>query len=78
MFSRLFLSSDVVAILKKKKGGVAVSASYRLAPKNPFPAHIQDCNAALAWVMQNISSFGGDANWIVVSGGENVFSPFFL
>lgn len=51
------------------QGGVAVSASYRLAPKDPFPAHIQDCNAALAWVMQNISSFGGDPKWIIVSGG---------
>ncbi len=66
IFLFLFFSFCVV-------GGVAVSASYRLAPKNPFPAHIQDCNAALKWTIANIASFGGDPNWIIVSGGFSFF-----
>ncbi len=52
------------------QGGVAISASYRLAPKHPFPAHIQDANAALKWVVANVAQFGGDPNWIVAAGGS--------
>jgi acetyl esterase/lipase len=52
------------------RGGVAVSASYRLAPKDPFPAQIQDANAALRWVEANIAEFGGDPSFIISGGGS--------
>ncbi len=31
-------------------GFVAVSINYRLAPKNVFPAQLEDCRAALQWI----------------------------
>ena len=52
------------------QGGLAVSCSYRLAPKHAFPAHVQDANNALRWVRKNIESFGGNPNCIIVAGGS--------
>ena len=36
-----------------KHGYVAVTVSYRLAPKYPFPAAIHDVKAAVRWVRAN-------------------------
>jgi len=47
--------------------GVAIP-SYRLMPKNPHPAQIEDVAAAFAWVHQNIASYGGDASRIYIVG----------
>jgi acetyl esterase/lipase len=47
--------------------GVAIP-SYRLMPKNPHPAQIEDTAAAFAWVYKNIAQYGGDVNRIYISG----------
>ncbi len=47
--------------------GVAIP-SYRLMPKHPHPAQIEDTAAAFAWVYKNISRFGGDASRIYIAG----------
>jgi acetyl esterase/lipase len=47
--------------------GVAIP-SYRLMPKNPHPAQIEDTAAAFAWVYKNIAQYGGDANRIYIAG----------
>src|SRR5207247_1816478 len=47
--------------------GVAIP-SYRLMPKNPHPAQIEDVAAAFAWVHDNIAQYGGDAARIYVTG----------
>jgi acetyl esterase/lipase len=47
--------------------GVAIP-SYRLMPKNPHPAQIEDTAAAFAWVYKNIAQQGGDVNRIYVAG----------
>jgi acetyl esterase/lipase len=47
--------------------GVAIP-SYRLMPKNPHPAQIEDTAAAFAWVYKNIAQYGGDASRIYVAG----------
>ncbi len=46
------------------QGFVYVAINYRLTPAVQHPAHVQDVAAALAWVADNISTFGGDPNRI--------------
>jgi acetyl esterase/lipase len=49
--------------------GYAVAAlSYRLAPKNPFPAATDDVNAALDYLKSRAARFGIDSTRIVLVG----------
>ncbi len=52
------------------KGWVCVSINYRLSPRHEFPAHIIDVKKAIAWVKENIASYGGDPNYVVITGGS--------
>jgi acetyl esterase len=51
-----------------KQGYLVATIDYRLAPKEPFPAAIEDACTALAWVHDNIRAHGGDPSRIVVAG----------
>lgn len=51
-------------------GWVCVSINYRLSPRNTWPAHIVDVKRALAWVKQNIAMYGGDPDFIAITGGS--------
>lgn len=50
------------------EGIVTVIPSYRLAPKSPFPAQIEDVASAFAWTVGHVAEFGGDTNRIYVGG----------
>lgn len=47
---------------------VGVNMTYRLAPKNPWPAGGEDVAAAVRWVHKNIAAYGGDPERIVLFG----------
>ena len=47
---------------------LTVAISYRLAPRNPHPAQIEDAAAAFAWVARNIGKYGGDPKRVYVGG----------
>ena len=49
-------------------GLVGVNATYRLAPEAKWPDGANDVGAAVAWVKENISEYGGDPNQIFVVG----------
>jgi len=49
-------------------GLVTVVPSYRLAPKHPHPAQIEDVAAAFAWTVRHIAQYGGDTNRIYAAG----------
>jgi acetyl esterase/lipase len=51
-----------------KLGTAVVIPSYRLAPKNPHPAQIEDVAAAFAWTVKNIAQYGGDPKRIFIAG----------
>jgi acetyl esterase/lipase len=52
------------------KGWVCVAINYRLAPRNPFPAQIVDVKRAIAWIRENIAAYGGDPDYIAITGGS--------
>ena len=52
------------------KGWVCVAINYRLAPRDPFPAHIIDVKQAIAWIRQHIEAYGGDPSYIAITGGS--------
>ncbi|HAX42238.1 MAG TPA: alpha/beta hydrolase fold domain-containing protein [Bryobacteraceae bacterium] len=51
-----------------REGYVVVVPSYRLAPKHPHPAQVEDAASALAWVVKNIAQHGGDPKRITIAG----------
>ena len=52
------------------KGWVCVAINYRLAPRNPFPAHIVDVKTAVAWIREHIAAYGGDPGYLAITGGS--------
>lgn len=50
------------------RGMVAVTVNYRLTPDVTHPEHARDCAEAVAWVQQNISSYGGDPSQVFLCG----------
>ncbi len=51
-------------------GWVCVPISYRLSPRATWPDHIVDVKRALAWVKANIADYGGDPDFVVITGGS--------
>lgn len=47
---------------------IVVSVDYRLAPEHKFPAAVDDCYAAMTWVMNNAGSINGDPTRVAVGG----------
>lgn len=51
-----------------REGVVAVMINYRLSPSVKHPEHAKDVARAYAWVVRNISKFGGDPERIILAG----------
>ncbi len=52
------------------QGWICVAINYRLSPQATFPDHLIDCKRAIGWIRQEISSHGGDPDFIAVTGGS--------
>jgi len=50
------------------RGFVAVTITYRLAPKYQFPAAVEDCKAAVRWLRKNAQQYHVDGNRIAALG----------
>ncbi len=57
-----------VAQALTSRGFVCVLPDYRFYPQITFPAFVQDGAAAVRWVHENISRFGGDQQKIYLMG----------
>ena len=53
-----------------ERGWICVSMAYRVSPRNTWPAHIVDVKRALAWVKENIADYGGDPDFVAITGGS--------
>lgn len=51
-----------------RAGYVTVVINYRLAPEYMYPAFIEDTAQAIRWVHDNIASYNGDPERIIVMG----------
>ncbi|HUS22970.1 MAG TPA: alpha/beta hydrolase, partial [Aeromicrobium sp.] len=52
------------------RGWVCVAANYRLAPTHRWPTQIVDVKRAIAWVRENIAEYGGDPDYLILTGGS--------
>jgi acetyl esterase/lipase len=51
-------------------GWICVAINYQLSPRATWPAHIVDVKRALAWVKANIADYGGDPDFVCITGGS--------
>ncbi|WP_168157439.1 alpha/beta hydrolase [Erythrobacter sp. QSSC1-22B] len=47
---------------------IVVAVDYRQPPEHKHPAALDDCLAAVRWVRDNATSFGGDPNRVAIAG----------
>jgi acetyl esterase/lipase len=52
------------------RGWVCVSIDYRVSPRHTWPDHIVDVKRALAWIKENIAEYGGDPDFVAITGGS--------
>ena len=55
--------------IAKTCSAVVISVDYRLAPEHPYPAPLDDCEAAAAWLVKTAGAEFGVEN--IVIGGES-------
>ena len=53
-----------------ERGWVCVAMSYRLSPRATWPDAIVDVKRALAWVKEHIAEYGGDPDFVAITGGS--------
>ncbi|OBG26931.1 alpha/beta hydrolase [Mycobacterium sp. E3198] len=51
-------------------GWICVSINYSRSPRCTFPTHLIDVKRAIAWVRENIADYGGDPDFIAITGGS--------
>ena len=54
----------------RSAGWVCVPITYRLSPRATWPDHIVDVKRAIAWVKEHIAEYGGDPDFVVITGGS--------
>ena len=53
-----------------ERGWVSVAVNYRLSPRGTWPDHIVDVKRAIAWVKEHIAEYGGDPDFVAITGGS--------
>ncbi|GAA3391687.1 alpha/beta hydrolase fold domain-containing protein [Cryptosporangium minutisporangium] len=53
-----------------ERGWVCVAVNYRLGPRSTWPEMIIDVKRAMAWVKEHIAEYGGDPEFVAITGGS--------
>lgn len=64
----LTVTEELCRSLANDAGAIVAAVTYRLAPEHKFPAATDDTYAALCWIAENATGFGGDPTRIAVHG----------
>ncbi len=78
------LSKDthwLMGLVFARFGYLVVNISYRLAPKHPYPAAIEDTARAYRWMAERLGTLGGDPRRVAVAGesaGGNLITALAL
>ena len=59
---------DPCRFLASNSGAAVLAVDYRLAPEHPFPAAVEDAEAAYVWASANAERLGADPNRVAVGG----------
>ena len=62
------LMDSVAREIAYATGAVVVSVEYRLAPENPFPAGLDDCETVTRWALAQTQRFGVPPAKVIISG----------
>lgn len=79
-----FLSKDthwIMALSFARAGYLVFNVSYRLAPRHPFPAAVEDVCDAWRFAMERAREYGGDTTRVAVAGesaGANLVTTLTL
>ncbi len=52
------------------RGWICIAINYRLSPKATMPDQIVDVKRAIAWARGHIEEYGGDPNFLCITGGS--------
>lgn len=78
------LSKDthwLMGLVFARFGYLVVNISYRLAPRHPYPAAIEDTCLAYTWMAKRLKELGGDPDRVAVAGesaGGNLITALTL
>jgi len=53
-----------------KQGYIVCAINYRLAPRHRFPAALDDCSLALAWIRSHSTAYGGNPRALFIAGSS--------
>lgn len=62
------IMDNVARAIADGSGAVVVSVEYRLAPENPYPAGLDDCESVARWAVANSGRFAVSQNSVAVAG----------
>lgn len=62
------MMDNIARELAHGAGAAVVSVGYRLAPENPYPAGLDDCERVTRWAVDNLDRFGVAPGRVAVAG----------
>lgn len=55
-------------LMAEKSNAIVIACNYRLAPENPFPTGLNDCQEVYQWILDNAINLNIDTNKIYLVG----------